>query len=102
MEAFIMMIIFSGALVVAALRLYTTKNPKDSMLMYKYHGLEKMTDEEAHAAAQMVAKGVALVALVLCIGGIVGMFNVLAGGLILIFGTLAAFVVIGKFFQIKK
>ena len=102
MEGFIMMIIFSGALVVASLRLYTTKNPKDSILMYKYHGLEKMSDADAHAAAQMVAKGVALVALVLAIGGVVGMFNILAGGLILIFGTLAAFVVIAKCFQIKK
>ena len=102
MEGFIMMIIFSGALVVAALRLYTTKNPKDSILMYKYHGLEKMSDADAHAAAQMVAKGVALVALVLAIGGVIGMFNILAGGLILIFGTLAAFVVIAKCFQIKK
>lgn len=102
MEAFIMMIIFGGTLILAALRLYTTKNPKDSMLMYRYRGLDKMSDAEAHAAAQKVAKGVAIEALVLCVGGIAGLFNVTVGGLILIFGTIVAFVFIAKDFKFKK
>ena len=102
MEAFIMMLIFGGTLILSAIRLYTTKNPKDSMLMYRYHGLDKMTDEEAHAAAQKVARGVAAEALVLCVGGITGMFNVTAGGIILIVGTIVAFVLIAKDFKFKK
>lgn len=102
MEAFIMMLIFGGTLILSAIRLYTTKNPKDSMLMYRYHGLDKMTDKEAHAAAQKVARGVAAEALVLCVGGITGMFNVTAGGIILIVGTIVAFVLIAKDFKFKK
>lgn len=102
MEAFIMMLIFGGTLILSAIRLYTTKNPKDSMLMYRYHGLDKMSDADAHAAAQKVARGVAAEALVLCVGGITGMFNVTAGGIILIVGTIVAFVLIAKDFKFKK
>ena len=102
MEAFIMMLIFGGTLILSAIRLYTTKNPKDSMLMYRYHGLDKMSDADAHAAAQKVARGVAAEALVLCAGGVAGLFNTTAGGIILIVGTIVAFVLIAKDFKFKK
>jgi len=102
MEAFIMMLIFGGTLILSAIRLYTTKNPKDSMLMYRYHGLDKMSDVDAHAAAQKVARGVAAEALVLCAGGVAGLFNTTAGGIILIAGTIVAFVFIAKDFKFKK
>ena len=102
MEAFIMMLIVGGTLILSAIRLYTTKNPKDSMLMYRYHGLDKMSDADAHAAAQKVARGVAAEALVLCVGGVAGMFNVTVGGIILIVGTIVAFVLIAKDFKFKK
>ena len=97
-----MMLIFGGTLILSAIRLYTTKNPKDSMLMYRYHGLDKMSDADAHAAAQKVARGVAAEALVLCAGGVAGLFNTTAGGIILIVGTIVAFVLIAKDFKFKK
>ena len=101
MEAFIMMIIFSVALMLAALRLYYTKKPKDSILMYKYQGLYDLSEEAAHEAAQRVAKGVGVFSIVPLIGGIVGLYNVTAGGLILIFGSFIAMWLIGKLFQKK-
>ena len=96
-----MMIIFAVCLMVAALRLYTTKDPKGSMLMYKFHGLEKMSEKAAHEAAQITAKGVAIVALAPLIGGIVGLFNTTAGGVILMVGTIVAFIVVATMFKKK-
>ena len=101
MEAFIMMIIFAVCLMVSALRLYTTKNPKDSMLMYKVQGLEKMSEEKSPETAQMTAKGVAIVALAPLIGGIVGLFSTTAGGIVLLGGTVVAFVVVAMIFKKK-
>ena len=101
MEAFIFMIIFSVTLMFSAVRLYTDKNPRDSILLYKVQGKEKMNDEQIKDVAKRTAKGVGVVAAVIMIGGIVGLFNTVAGGLVMIFGTVAALVYVGQDFKKK-
>ena len=61
MEAMIFMMIFGAALLLAAGLLALTKDPKNSILMARVRGLEKMSHEEALKIAHKIAGGVAIV-----------------------------------------
>ncbi|MBQ7488329.1 MAG: hypothetical protein IJT77_12620 [Clostridia bacterium] len=73
MEPFILMLIFSIALFLAAASLCFTRDPKNSPLLFRVYNLRKMSKAEAAKKAREVGTGVALVAAVILIGSIIGM-----------------------------
>ncbi len=70
MEAMIFMMIFGAALLLAAGILAIEKDPRQSILLYKVMGIEKMSIEDARKKARQIAKIVAII----------------GGGMILVFG----------------
>ena len=72
MEAMIFMMIFGGVLLLAAGLLAVRKDPRNSILLYKVHGLRSMPVEEARSKARQIAKIVAIIgAVIVLVFGIV-------------------------------
>lgn len=98
-ETFILMLIFSAALLVSTFSLYRNKNPKQSVFFTRYP-IDKMTDEAAKRFAEKTAKGVGLIGIVTAAACVVGLLlNGTAGAILLIVGNLAALFAVGKYLK---
>lgn len=86
--AYVFMLIFAGVLFLAAASLYFSRDPRNHILFPG--GGRKMPKEAALCQARQVAGGVALTALVIAVGSVIGLFRPDFGWWIIIAGVIAA------------
>ena len=86
--AYVFMLIFAGALFLVAASLYFSRDPR-SHLFFPGGG-RKMPKEAAVRQARQVAGGVALTALVIAVGGVIGLFRPDLGWWVILSGVIAA------------
>ena len=65
--AMIFFMIFGAGNLLGALILYTSKDPRESVFMYRYPAIRKLSLEEAKVHAKKVAKIVAIVGVVILV-----------------------------------
>lgn len=65
--AMILFMILGVGILLSALILFITKDPRDSVFMYRYPAIKKLSREEARAHARKIARILAIVGLVVLV-----------------------------------
>ena len=87
MEAYLFMLIFAGVLFLVSASLYFSRDPRKSVWM---GSAPKKTKADAVKAARQTAIGVALVAVVITVGSVIGLVREDLGWWVILSGVIAA------------
>ena len=87
MEAYLFMLIFAAALFLVAASMWFSKDPSKSIWITGSHKTSKAT---AARQAKQIARGVALVALVIAVGSCIGLIWKETGWWVILSGVIAA------------
>ena len=90
MEAYLFMLIFAAVLFLVAASLYFSKDPRKSVWLADRDGSRKMSKADASRQAKQIARGVALVALVITVGCGIGFIWGDYGWWVILSGVIAA------------
>lgn len=88
--AYVLMLVFAGVLCLAAASLFFSRDPRGNLFFPGGSGGKSMPKDAAVRLARQVAKGVALVALVIAVGSVVGFLRPDYGWWIILSGVIAA------------
>ena len=90
MEAYLFMLIFAAVLFLVAASLYFSRDPRRNIFFSDGGGSRSMSKDAAVRHARQLGKGVALVALVIAVGSLIGLWREDLGWWIILSGVIAA------------
>ena len=90
MEAYLFMLIFAAVLFLVAASLYFSRDPRRNIFFSEGGGSRSMSKDAAVRHARQLGKGIALVALVIAVGSLIGLWREDLGWWIILSGVIAA------------